>query len=134
MPARVLIIDDMKSIRDVLRVMATKAGMQVCATAVNGRAGVELAQREQPDVIMLDQEMPVLDGLSALPLLLASAPGAKVVMFSSADDPAMIDMALNAGATAYFTKGDIVELMKWLIDYAKRAAELEQCPPGGARA
>ena len=122
MPATVLIIDDMKSIRDVITAMATSAGMEVCGTAQNGVAGVSLAKAQQPDVVVLDQEMPLQDGISVLPLIVEAAPQAKVVMFSSADDSSLIDVALARGAVAYFTKGDIWGLMQFLEEQGDPAA------------
>lgn len=105
MPARVLIVDDTKAIRDLLAIVAEQAGLDVCGTAGDGRDGVELAREYQPDAVVLDQQMPVLDGVSALPLIVEAAPRATVVMFSSSDEPGLIDAALSRGAAAYFRKG-----------------------------
>lgn len=105
MPSRVLIVDDTKAIRDVVAIVAAASGLEVCAIADNGRAAVESAREHQPDAVVLDQEMPVLDGVSALPLIRDAAPAATVVMFSSSDDSAVVEAALARGAAAYFRKG-----------------------------
>ena len=110
MPAKMLIVDDTKAICDVVSIVAKAAGLDVVATAENGRDGVEAAREHQPDAVVLDQEMPVMDGVSALRLIRGVAPGAVVVMFSSSDDGKVIERALRGGAAAFFRKGaDTVE-------------------------
>ncbi len=118
MPNRVLIVDDTKGIRDVVGIVAAAAGLEVCASADNGHAAVELARQYRPDAVVLDQEMPVLDGISALPLILHAAPGATVVMFSSSDDAALVEAALARGAAAYFRKGvdTVDDVVAYLCD------------------
>ena len=78
----VLLIDDNDSVREVLALYAG-ARVSVCGEAANGRDGVALAERLQPDAIVLDEEMPVMTGLEALPLLRERVPHAVVVMYAS---------------------------------------------------
>lgn len=120
MGSRVLVVDDSKAMRDVLCIVAEAAGFDVCATAENGRAAIELARAEQPDAVVLDQEMPILDGVSALPLIRDVAPDATIVMFSSSDDRSVVDLALQHGAAAFFRKGveSVSDVMTFLAAQA----------------
>ena len=102
---RVLLVDDIVEIRYLVRMLlANVRGSQVVAEAETGAEAVELAERLRPDVVVLDVHMPVLDGFAALPRILEAAPGAKVIMYSSAD-PAHAAEALQLGAFRYVQKG-----------------------------
>ena len=121
--ATVLIVDDTKALHDVLAIVAERAGLEVCAWATDGQEGIDAAREHQPDAVVLDQEMPVLDGVSALPHIRDAAPNAVVVMFSSSDDGAVISKALQGGAAAYFRKGtdsidDVVAFLCRRVDGA----------------
>jgi two-component system chemotaxis response regulator CheB len=80
---RVLIADDSAVVRGLVARWLGEAGYDVVATAANGRLAVEAMSRHDPDVVLLDIEMPELDGTQALPLLLAKSPGVQVVMMST---------------------------------------------------
>lgn len=123
-PASVLIVDDTKALRDVVTIVATGAGLHVCGWAANGRDGITAAREHQPDAVVLDQEMPVLDGVSALPLIRDAAPNAVVVMFSSSDERDVINKALLGGAAAYFRKGvdSVDDVMAFLCQRVDCAA------------
>ncbi len=83
-PVRVLIVDDSAVIRTVItRTLTTEPDMAVVGTAPNGEAGVKSIQRLDPDIVVLDIEMPVMDGLTALPLILKEKPGVKVLICST---------------------------------------------------
>ena len=85
-PIRVMICDDSAVIRSVLaRVLSQDAGVTVVARARDGQDAVsQLRDRaNQVDVLVLDIEMPVMDGLTALPKLLAISPGLRVIMAST---------------------------------------------------
>jgi two-component system chemotaxis response regulator CheB len=80
---KVMIVDDSTVIRSQLRRWLSEAGIQVVFTANTGRLAVDEVARAAPDVIVLDIEMPDMDGLTALPLLLAAKPGVAIIMVSS---------------------------------------------------
>lgn len=105
MAGRLLVVDDNAAIQLLVTAVAEVAGFDVCAIADDGQRAVDLAGSEQPDGVVLDQEMPVMDGISALPLIRSAAPGATVVMFSSSSDASVVQAALHGGAAAYFQKG-----------------------------
>ncbi|KQT14781.1 two-component system response regulator protein-glutamate methylesterase [Methylobacterium sp. Leaf399] len=80
---RVMIADDSAVVRGLVARWLGEAGYDVVATAANGRIAVEAMSRHDPDVVLLDIDMPELDGTQALPLLLAKSPGLQVVMMST---------------------------------------------------
>jgi diguanylate cyclase (GGDEF)-like protein/PAS domain S-box-containing protein len=83
-PVRVVIADDSPVVRSLLRHVLTADGtIEVVAEAVDGREAVAACSDAQPDVILLDLDMPELDGLAALPLLAEAAPSTKVVVLSA---------------------------------------------------
>ncbi len=80
---KVLVADDSAVVRGLVSRWLGEAGHDVVATAPNGRAAVDALARCAPDVVLLDIEMPELDGIQALPLILARQPGVQVVMMST---------------------------------------------------
>jgi two-component system chemotaxis response regulator CheB len=83
-PIRVMVVDDSVVVRDLLsRWLNAEPGIKVVAALRTGREAVDQFERHRPDVVLLDIEMPVLDGLSALPMLLAMDRDLVVVMVST---------------------------------------------------
>lgn len=104
---RVMVVDDSAVIRGLItRALETDAGVQVVATVGNGQLAVSQLARTDVDVIVLDIEMPVMDGITALPLLLKTAPDVKIVMASTLTQRnAQISIeALEKGASDYIPK------------------------------
>lgn len=107
-PCRVLVVDDVRDLRMLLRMALEHDGsFQVVAEAADGVQAIEQARAHQPDLVVLDLSMPVLDGLEALPGILEAAPAARVVVLSGFESARMRDHALAAGAVAYLEKGDV---------------------------
>ena len=106
-PIRVLVVDDSHVIRGLLtRSLDSDPGIKVVATASNGKAAIDEVTRTEIDVVVLDIEMPVMDGMTALPQLLAARPGMQVIMASTLTlKGASISMkALSKGAADYVPK------------------------------
>ncbi|ACL56684.1 protein-glutamate methylesterase/protein-glutamine glutaminase [Methylobacterium nodulans] len=80
---KVLVADDSAVVRGLVSRWLEEAGCEVVATASNGRIAVETLDRVSPDIVLLDIEMPELDGTQALPRMLAKRPGLQVVMMST---------------------------------------------------
>jgi len=115
----VLIVDDVADIRVLLRMTLTRdEGFDVVGEAGDGLEAISQAEQHQPDLVVLDLSMPVLDGLEALPRILAVAPGARVVVVSGFDSSRMRDPALAAGAVAYVEKGNIFAVAEALKQVA----------------
>ncbi len=103
----VLIVDDSLVIRGTIaRILKTVPGVHVAATVQNGQAAVDRVKAGGIDVVILDIEMPVMDGLTALPLLLKADPGISVIMASTLTSRnADISLqALSLGAADYVPK------------------------------
>lgn len=104
-PLQVLIVDDVASTRRFLRaVLEHCRDFDVVGEAGDGRAAIERATALQPDVVLLDISMPLVDGPSALKGVLQGAPNARVIVVSGMNQTAGPPM-LDAGATAFVPKG-----------------------------
>ncbi len=106
-PVRVMVVDDSAVIRGLItRALETDSGIQVVATVGNGQLAVSQMSRSDVDVIVLDIEMPVMDGLTALPELLKAAPDVKIIMASTLTQRnAQVSIeALQKGASDYIPK------------------------------
>lgn len=106
-PIRVLVVDDSHVIRGLLsRALGSDPGIKVVATASNGKTAIDEVGRSDIDVVVLDIEMPVMDGMTALPQLLAARPGLQVIMASTLTlKGASISLkALSKGAADYVPK------------------------------
>ncbi len=102
---RVLLCDDSPQIRELVRIVLELEGNEVVSEAENGREAVEEAQRLQPDVVLLDLSMPVMDGLEALPEIKRVAPDARIIVLSGFDNHRLVSQALALGADHYVPKG-----------------------------
>jgi signal transduction histidine kinase len=123
-PITVVLIDDTPDIRMLLDATLTQAGgFDVVAEAGNGRDGIEQVRRHQPDLVLLDLAMPVMDGLEALPLIRSAAPNAVVVVLSGFETSRMAHVAVTAGAASYIQKGGSVDEIVSTIRLALRADE-----------
>jgi len=119
---RVALVDDAAEVRALLRLALEIDGrFEVVGEAADGAAGAELAARLQPDVVVLDVEMPVLDGISTLPRLLAGAPATRVLVYSSHADRR--HDALAAGAAAFRDKdSELSDVVDTLVELAAAGA------------
>ena len=103
---RVLIVDDAVDVRQMLVVMiAASPGFEVVGEAGDGREGVRLATALQPDVVLLDLAMPVMDGLAALPLIRSACPRTAVLVFTGFAAVDLEHQARAKGAHGYLVKG-----------------------------
>jgi DNA-binding NarL/FixJ family response regulator len=106
---RVLVVDDAANLRELLTILLDiEDDFEVVGTAADGQQAVAAAERLQPDIVLLDLAMPVMDGLQALPLLRTHLPKARIVIFSGFEHAALAAEALEAGADAYIEKGTSV--------------------------
>lgn len=102
---RVLIADDETTIRSSLRLLIDhEPGMEAIAEAVDGREAVELARAQQPDVVLMDVQMPRLTGLDATRLLCAGPSGPRVIVLTMFDLDEYVFEALRAGASGFLLK------------------------------
>ena len=102
---RVVIADDHGVVRDGLAgVIAAQPDLEVVATAENGAEAVELCRSASPDVVLMDLEMPILDGIAATRVVREDRPATAVLVLTSFSDARRITAALAAGAAGYLLK------------------------------
>jgi DNA-binding NarL/FixJ family response regulator len=118
---RILIVDDQKSIRETLKaVLASQPDFKVVATADNGEVAVELAKKLLPDLMLVDLEMPKLDGINLTRLIHQDFPSIKVVVLSIHDQDDYIQQALHAGAMGYLLKNTPSKDLREAIRFVDR--------------
>jgi DNA-binding NarL/FixJ family response regulator len=105
MSIRTLVCDDHEVIRTGLASLLAGTDIEIIAEAANGKDALRLAQKDKPDVILLDIRMADGDGLATLEKLRAKVPECKVVMLSTYDNPTYIARAVALGASDYVLKG-----------------------------
>jgi DNA-binding NarL/FixJ family response regulator len=105
-PVRVLVADDHPIYRDGLAVLlASVDGLEVVGTAADGAEAVAAALRLRPDVVVMDVQMPKLNGVEATRRLAAEAPGVGIVVLTMSEDDGTVFAAVRAGARGYLVKG-----------------------------
>jgi DNA-binding NarL/FixJ family response regulator len=105
-PLRVLIADDHPLFRDGLRgLLESVGGLEVAAEAGTGETALRLARELQPDVILMDLNMPDLDGIEATRRIVHDSPSANVLVVTMYEDDESVFAALRAGARGYLLKG-----------------------------
>jgi DNA-binding NarL/FixJ family response regulator len=101
-----VIVDDTPDIRLLTRMaLEMDGGIRVVGEAANGLEGIDVVTAQQPDVVILDMAMPVMDGLEALPHLKRASPRTKVLVVSGFDSATVSASAMEAGADGYLQKG-----------------------------
>ncbi len=104
---RVVIADDAAAMRALLReVLGASPSFRVVGEAADGDEAVRLSAREQPDMVLLDLAMPILDGFGAIPRIRACSPTSRIVVLSGFSAGRMAQRALDVGADAYLEKRD----------------------------
>lgn len=105
LPLRVLIVDDQRVVREGLTMLVGLIeGLEVVGAAADGSEAVELAEREHPDVVLMDLRMPQMDGAEATRRLRSRFPDTQVLVLTTYADDESLFPALQAGARGYLTK------------------------------
>ncbi|HET7310802.1 MAG TPA: response regulator [Mycobacteriales bacterium] len=122
---RVLVVDDAANLRELLTVLLdVEDDFEVVGTAADGVQALDRADALEPDIVLLDLAMPVMDGLQALPGLRERLPNARIVIFSGFEHEALAREALAAGADAYIEKGtSVMQLVARLRQLRTSAGE-----------
>jgi two-component system nitrate/nitrite response regulator NarL len=104
-PVRILVVDDHTLMRRGLTALLSRdAGLQVVGDAADAGSAQRRAAELQPDLILLDNHLPGVNGVDAIPALRQAAPGARIVMLTVSEDEADLAAALRAGASGYLLK------------------------------
>ncbi|MGA6167309.1 MASE1 domain-containing protein [Amycolatopsis magusensis] len=115
-PVTAVIADDSREVRFALRaLLESLPGITVVGEVADGVEAVRIAGERRPDALLLDLAMPGMDGLEALPLILAASPGTKVIVVSGYGRDQVAEQALRLGATAYVEKGGSTRLLANLL-------------------
>ena len=102
----ILIADDSQRVRHALRQMFEREGWHVCGEAVDGQDAIAKAQQLQPNIVVLDLSMPIMNGLSAGRVLKQITPDARLILFASFSDLLSDDEIRNWGFSAIVSKGE----------------------------
>lgn len=104
-PRRVVICDDHEIVREALRTRINQIpDLELVGEAADGLAAIKLAADLAPDLLIVDVEMPTMDGITALEAILKATPELKVLMFTAHSQPNVIDLAIRSGACGYLLK------------------------------
>lgn len=126
---RILLVDDQKSIRDSLKSqLDTELDIEVVGTADNGKIAIQQVANLKPDVVIIDMEMPGMDGISATKIIRQRFPCTKILVLSSYDKNHYIQTSLNAGAMGYLLKGAPTEELRESIRFVNKG--YTQLSPG----
>ena len=111
-PIKILIADDHVLYRaGVKTALSSKSDVKVIAEADNGMHLLNMLKMVHPDVILLDIQMPVMDGITALPEIKKNWPNIKVVMLTMLEDHSMITKLMELGANSYLSKTSDIEVI-----------------------
>lgn len=106
-PTRIVVVDDHAIMRDGLTAMlGNEDGLEVVATAADGKAAIEVVDRHEPDLVLIDLSMPRTDGARAISVIKRRHPHVRVVVLTFHKEDAHIHSALQAGADGYVLKDD----------------------------
>lgn len=121
-PARVLLVDDHPAARRTARSVLNDLGAEVavvCGEAENGRQAIDKVRALEPDIVLLDIGMPVMDGIQAAYAIRRMAPDAKIIFFTINDSPEAFAAAKLLGVSALVPKSSpasvLVSTIKSLV-------------------
>lgn len=128
MAIRILLVEDQKIMREGLSsLLKSNTDMEVIGEAENGREAVRFACELKPDIIVMDVNMPEMDGIDATCQIIAKIPDARIVALSMYPKKSFIEGMLRAGASAYVLKekafSELVKAIKTVLD-----GEIYLCP------
>lgn len=120
---RVLVVDDHPLFRRGLIALLEASGYDVVAEAASGEEAVAAAQRERPEVVLMDLGLPGLSGVGATEQIVAAHPDIHVVVITLFDDEASVRAALDAGAGGYVVKESSPEQIIAAVDAVRMGAQ-----------
>ena len=124
---RVLIADDVQETRRNTRLMlATVDDVEVVAIASNGLQAVQMAKEHHPDIVLLDINMPEMDGLTAYREILKVLPGTGCIIISAEKDPTTFRHAISVGVQEYLVKPFTMDEMETAIDRMRGRVEQQR--------
>jgi DNA-binding NarL/FixJ family response regulator len=116
MTIRIILADDHKLMRDGLHALLEREkGLDVIATAENGRVAVQLTRKLSPHVVVMDVSMPEMNGIDAARQILSEMPETKIVALSMHSDRRFVEGMLRAGVSSYVLKDSPIEELSYAI-------------------
>jgi two-component system, NarL family, response regulator NreC len=109
MPPTIILADDHPVVRQGIRILLERENFDIVGEAVNGIEAIRLAEKHQPDIVVLDMAMPVMNGITAVPQIRDVSPRSKVVLLTMYTEEHHVLQALRAGVKACVTKTQAVE-------------------------
>jgi DNA-binding NarL/FixJ family response regulator len=133
MPIRILIVDDHAVVRQGLRMfLSLDTDLEIIGEAMDGKQGLEMARKLQPDVILMDLLMPVMDGITAIGAVRREMPDTEVIALTSVLEDNAVVGAIRAGAIGYILKDteqdELIRAIK-----AAAAGQVQLSPKAAAR-
>lgn len=121
---KVLLVDDHAVVRAGFKLLlSTSDNIEVIAEADRGEQAIQLYQKHQPDIIVLDLSMPGIGGLETIKRLVQRNKNVKILVFSVHDEQVYVNRAMSAGAKGYITKNSAPEILSEAIEVIQQ----EQC-------
>lgn len=114
--SKILIVDDSRTSRKILRGILEGAGYEIVGEAVDGQDGIQKYKELSPDIVTLDITMPVLDGLDSLKEIKRIDPAAKVIMVTAAGQQNKMVEAIKLGANEFVTKPFEPDVILAMVD------------------
>lgn len=119
----ILLVDDSAVIRGILsKELSKNAEIQILDTASDGQMAVSMARQHQPSIVMLDLEMPIMDGLTAIPKILEASPRSKIIVLSSLSrsNGRVVFDALGKGAVDFVVKPERDEKESFYVELLQK--------------
>ncbi len=107
MPTRIILADDHAMVRQGIKSLLEREGLQVVAEASDGREAICHAEALAPDIVVMDIGMPILNGMEAARELARTCPKVKPILLTQHDEPQYVSAALSAGVKGYILKSQI---------------------------
>ena len=113
---RILIVDDNMCFRELVKgLLEFHTDLKVVGEAVNGRDAIDKARLLEPDLCLMDVNMPVMDGFDATRHLIKKLSAMKIILMSLFDTPGYRDAAIASGASGYIVKGTLPDELFYTI-------------------
>jgi two-component system, NarL family, response regulator LiaR len=113
---RILLVDDHKNVRNALSTyLGVYEDLKVVGEAANGQEAVDLCRHFQPDVVLMDLNLPGMDGITTMQIIKKEYPSVQVIILTGFGDLDTKDAAMRAGAVAYLSKDRLVDELYTVI-------------------
>jgi len=127
---RALIVDDCTATLRLYEFRLREGGIEVVGTASNGKEAVEMALALKPDVVIMDVNMPIMDGIDATRIITQKAPSIRIIIITAFGTPSTVEISIKAGACAFMAKPfgleDLLTTINRVHEQKPSPSEIEQ--------